>query len=135
MFKNYFRTAYRNLLRHKAFSFINIAGLTLGLTACLLIGLFVYDELQYDKFLPEGDRIYRVYNDLTAQEVGGMLAPVPPMFGTTFQESIPETEVVSRVFMVQSDAKNLVEFGDKKIYEQGMVIADPNFFEMFQLPF
>ena len=54
MFRNYLITAYRNLFRHLGFSFINIAGLALGLTACLLIGLFVHDELQYDKFLPEG---------------------------------------------------------------------------------
>ncbi len=60
MIRNFFKIAFRNITRHKGFSFINIAGLTLGLTACLLIGLFVWDENQYDKFLPGGDRVYRV---------------------------------------------------------------------------
>src|SRR5688572_27942483 len=135
MFKNYFRTAYRNLLRHKAFSFINIAGLTLGLTACLLIGLFVYDELQYDKFLPDGERIYRVYNDISAQEAGAILTVVPPMYGTTLKESIPEVEETVRILMLSVDANNLVESGEKRIYEKGCFYSDPEFFKVFQLPF
>ncbi|MBC8083040.1 MAG: ABC transporter permease, partial [Hymenobacter sp.] len=61
MLKNYFLVAYRNLVRHKGFSILNIAGLALGLTACLLIGLFVHDELQFDKFVPQGERVYRLY--------------------------------------------------------------------------
>lgn len=135
MFRNYFKTAYRNLFRHKGFTIINIAGLALGLTACLLIGLFVHDELQYDKFLPEGERVYRVYNDISAQEAGSVLAVVPPMFGTTLEESIPEVDKVVRILMLQFDANNLVEVGEKSIYEKGRFFADPEFFEIFQLPF
>jgi putative ABC transport system permease protein len=135
MFRNYFKTAYRNLFRHKGFTFINIAGLALGLTACLLIGLFVHDELQYDKFLPEGERVYRLYNDLSAQEAGEVLAVTPPMFGTTLEESIPEVETVVRILMLQFDANNLVEVGEKRIYEKGRFYTDPGFFEVFQLPF
>jgi putative ABC transport system permease protein len=135
MFRNYFKTAYRNLIRHRAFSIINIAGLALGLTACLLIGLFVYDELQYDKFLPEGERVYRVYNDVSAQEAGQVLAIVPATFGTTLAESVPEVKSVVRILMQQFDANNLVEVGEKSIYEKGSFYADPTFFEIFQLPF
>ena len=62
MFRNYLKIAYRNFIRHKGFSFLNIAGLALGFTACFLIALFIRDEYQFDKFLPEGDRIYRVVN-------------------------------------------------------------------------
>ncbi|WP_242929558.1 ABC transporter permease, partial [Pontibacter vulgaris] len=118
MYRNYFITAYRNLFRHKGFTFINILGLALGLTACLLIGLFVYDELQYDKFLPEGDRVYRVYNDLSAKEAGSLIASVPPTYGTTLQENFPEVETTLRILMLQMDAYNLVEHGEKAIYEQ-----------------
>lgn len=135
MFRNYFKTAYRNLFRHKGFSFINIAGLALGITACLLIGLFVHDELQYDKFLPEGERVYRVYNDISVQEAGEILAVVPPMFGTTLEQSIPEVETVVRILMLQFDANNLVEAGKKSVYEKGLFYTDPEFFEVFQLPF
>jgi putative ABC transport system permease protein len=135
MFRNYFKTAYRNLLRHKGFSFINIAGLALGITACLLIGLFVYDELQYDKFLPEGDRVYRVYNDMSAKEAGEIVTPTPPMYGTTLEQEVPEVETMARILMLQFDANNLVEVGEKKIYEKGQFYTDPGFFEIFQLPF
>lgn len=135
MLRNYFITAYRNLFRHKGFTFINIAGLALGLTACLLIGLFVYDELQYDKFLPDGDRIYRIYNDQRAEEAAGEIAPVPPMYATTLEQNFPEVEEVMRILMLQFDANNLVEAGEKVLYEQGRIYADPNFFKVFQLPF
>jgi putative ABC transport system permease protein len=57
MMVNHYKTAFRALRKHKGFSFINIAGLTLGLAATLLIALFVWDEYQYDKFVPEGGRI------------------------------------------------------------------------------
>ncbi|RDV14485.1 ABC transporter permease [Pontibacter diazotrophicus] len=135
MFRNYFKTAYRNIFRHKGFSFINIAGLALGLTACLLIGLFVHDELQYDKFLPEGERVYRVYNDISAEEAGTILAVVPPMFGATLKESVPEVETVVRILMLPFDSNQLVEVGEKSIYEKGRFYAEPEFFEVFQLPF
>ncbi|CAN5917518.1 ABC transporter permease [soil metagenome] len=135
MLKNYLTTALRNLFRHKGFSFINIAGLALGLTACLLIGLFVFDELQYDKFLPEGERVYRVYNDVSAREATEAVAPTPPMYGTTLAESIPEVETVVRILMIPFEGKSLVEAGEKSIYEQGRFFADPEFFSVFQLPF
>ncbi|TPE42973.1 ABC transporter permease [Pontibacter mangrovi] len=135
MLRNYLKTAYRNLIRHKAFSMINIAGLGLGLTACLLIGLFVHDELQYDKFLPDGDRIYRIYNTRSESGTSESIAPVPPPFGTTLEQNFPEVEKIARILMVQFDANNLVEAGEKKIYENGSFYADPTFFEVFQLPF
>ncbi|GAA4295369.1 ABC transporter permease [Nibribacter koreensis] len=135
MFKNYFKVAYRGLIRHKGFSITNIAGLALGLTACLLIGLFVYDELQYDKFIPEGDRVYRVYNHANLEETNDQIASVPPMFGTTLKESFPEVETTVRILMQQWDGQALVEVGDKRIYEKGGLDADPTFFDMFPLTF
>ncbi|GGK81120.1 ABC transporter permease [Rufibacter glacialis] len=135
MFQNYFKVAYRNLIRHKGFSFINIAGLALGITACLLIGLFVVDELQYDKFLPQGERVYRVYNQVSSEEANDVITSVPPMFGTTLQESFPEAETVVRILMQQWDAQSLVEAGDQRIYEKGGLAADPGFFQVFPLPF
>ncbi|ALJ00814.1 ABC transporter permease [Rufibacter tibetensis] len=135
MFKNYFKVAYRNLLRYKGFSFINIAGLALGLTACLLIGLFVHDELQYDKFLPEGKRVYRVYDNVTTDDGTDQVASVPPMFGTTMVNDLPETETVVRILMQQWDAQSLVEAGEKRMYETGGLDADPTFFQVFPLNF
>lgn len=60
MFKNYLKVAFRNILKHKFFSFINILGMTIGVTACLLIALYVSDELSYDRFHEHADRIYQV---------------------------------------------------------------------------
>ena len=82
MIRNFFKVAVRNMLRHKGFSFINIAGLTLGLTACLLIGLFVWDEHQYDKNIPEGDQVYRLYTTYTNSVETGERAVTPPRFAT-----------------------------------------------------
>ncbi|WP_315815866.1 ABC transporter permease [Paraflavitalea speifideaquila] len=83
MIKNYIKTAFRNLWKHKAFSFINIMGLTVGMTACFLIFLYVRFELTYDAFNSKADRIYRVVTDLkTPSEVIKTSGPswaVPPM--------------------------------------------------------
>jgi putative ABC transport system permease protein len=134
MFTNFFKIAFRNLTRHKGFSFINIAGLTLGLTACILIGLFVWDENQYDKFLPGGDQVYRVYNHYTNNEGSDDRAVAPPMFATTLQQDFPEVQQTARILM-QPENKTLFENGNKKIYEQQGFYADSTFFDVFPLSF
>ncbi|AIZ65526.1 macrolide ABC transporter permease (plasmid) [Hymenobacter sp. DG25B] len=133
MFKNYFLVAYRNLIRHKGFSFLNIAGLALGLTACLLIGLFVYDELQFDKFVPGGERIYRVYTEKMNSETPEIHAPVAPAYATTLKREFPEVEQATRILM--QSTTNLLEVGEKKIYVEDGLIVDSTFFGIFQLPF
>ncbi|GHA55948.1 ABC transporter permease [Pontibacter akesuensis] len=135
MFSNYIKSTLRNLAWHKGFTLINIAGLALGLTACLLIGLFVYDELQYDKFLPEGEQVYRVYNQQTGEEGGDFIASVPPMFATTLEDNFPEVEATARILMLTFSNNSLVEVGEKQLYEKGMFLVDPSFFEIFQLNF
>jgi len=133
MFRNYFKTAYRNLVRHKGFTFINIAGLSLGLTACLLIGLFVYDELQYDRFLPEGEQVYRLYNE-RIEDTGNEFTPrTPPMYAPTLVQELPEVEQAVRILDIQ--AKSLVEAAGKKIYQEGGLVADAPFFDIFRLSF
>ncbi|MGN6341554.1 MAG: ABC transporter permease [Ginsengibacter sp.] len=134
MIKNYFKIAFRNITRHKGFSFINIAGLTLGFTACILIGLFVWDENQYDKFLPDGDQVYRVYNHYTNNEGSEDRAPAPPMFATTLKQDFPEVEQTARVLM-QPENKTLFEAGNKKIYEQDGYYVDSTYFDVFPLTF
>ncbi|HUQ97660.1 MAG TPA: ABC transporter permease, partial [Chitinophagaceae bacterium] len=134
MWQNFFKTAFRNLGKHKSFSAINIAGLTLGLTACLLIGLFVRDEKQYDTFIPDGDRVFRVYNEYTNSEGTDNRAPAPPMFATTLKKEFPEVEQTARVLMLQ-ETKTLFEVGAKKLYEQSGYFVDSTFFNVFPLPF
>ena len=132
MIKNYFKVAFRNLFRNKGFSFINIAGLTLGLTSCLLIGLFVRDEKQYDRFVPRGENVYRIYQKAESDE-STIIATAPPAFATALQQNFPEVEQTLRVMSINS--KDLFEANGKKLYEEGGFIADSNFFELFPLHF
>lgn len=130
MFRNYLKTSIRNLIRHKGFSFINVVGLTLGLTACLLIGLFVWDENQFDKFIPAGDRVYRIYYQVTGKEGTNHIATTPPMFATVLQQ-FPEVEQTLRI--LNNPSKTLFEVGDKHLYEEGGIFAEASFFDFFPL--
>jgi len=131
MFKNFLKITFRNIIKHKGFSFINIAGLTLGLTACLLIGLFVHDEFQYDRFLPDGERIFRVYDQSTSNNGMDFKAVTPPMFANTLQ-TYPQVEQTTRVMMLPSN-KTLFEANGKKLYEESGFIVDSTFFRVFAL--
>jgi putative ABC transport system permease protein len=132
MLGHYLKLAIRNMARHKGFSLINLSGLTLGLTACLLIGLFVWDEKQYDKFVPGHQNIYRVYQK-TEGEDNKIIATAPPVFSTALTQNFPEVEQALRVITIKS--KELVEVNGKKFYEEGGFVADSNFFHLFPLRF
>src|SRR5688572_23846054 len=116
MIKNFFKLGLRNIIRHKGFSFINITGLSLGLTACLLIGLFVIDENKFDKFVPDGNRIHRIYYEITTPEGTSNIATTPPMFTTSLKEKFPEVDKTLRI--LSHSNKELVEAADKKLYEE-----------------
>lgn len=134
MFRNFFKSAFRNITRHKGFSIINIAGLTFGLTACILIGLFVYDEHQYDKSIPEGDLVYRVYANYKSANQTGEMAVTPPMFATTLKQDFPEVEQTARVMMLP-EYKTLFEAGERRLYEQSGYYVDSTFFDIFPATF
>ena len=127
MIKNYLKIAFRNLWRHRVFSFINIMGLTVGMTACFLIFLFVKFELGYDAFNTKADRIYRIVCDIkTPTEVIKASGPswaVPPHIISEF----PEIESAVRV----GDVSLLVRKGDIKFQEENALWADSAFFGMF----
>ena len=132
MFKNFIKVALRNMARHKGFSLINIAGLTLGLTACLLIGLFVWDEKQYDRFLSEGDQVYRIYNVHTDNEGSQNMAVTSPVYATTIKQDFPEVEQTARVMMT-GRFKILFETGKNKLYEENGFFIDSTFLQVFPL--
>src|SRR4051812_33999361 len=79
MLKIYFKTAYRNLLKNKAYAFVNILGLAVGITACVLIGLFVNNERSFDNFVPNADKVYRLneymHYDGTAPSTAAIVGP------------------------------------------------------------
>ncbi|AXY74878.1 ABC transporter permease [Paraflavitalea soli] len=129
MYRNYFKTAFRNLWKHKAFSFINIMGLTVGMTACFLIFLYVRFELTYDAFNTKADRIYRVVTDIkTPSEVlkaSGPAWAVPP----NMKDEFPEVEAFVRI----SNQDMLVRKGDIKFQEENAAFADSAFFQVFDI--
>jgi len=129
VYRNYFKTAFRNLWKHKVFSFINIMGLTVGMTACFLIFLYVRFELTYDAFNTKADRIYRVVTDIkTPSEViraGGPAWAVPP----NIKDEFPEVEAFVRI----SNQGMLVRKGDIKFQEENAAFADSSFFQIFDI--
>jgi putative ABC transport system permease protein len=133
MFRNYLKIAFRNLWRYKGFSLINIASLTIGLTGCLLIGLFVWDELQYDKFMKDGDRIYRLYLQRSNSNSNSAAASTPPAFGSYAQQNFPEVEGLTRMLMW--NGQMLMERGNIRAFEKKGIIADSTFFNIFPLKF
>jgi putative ABC transport system permease protein len=127
MIKNYLKIAFRNLWRHRVFSFINILGLTVGMTAFFLIFLYIKFELSYDDFNTKADRIYRVVCDIktpteTINASGPAWAVAPHI-----RISFPEVESAVRV----DNASLLVRKGDIKFQEDNTLFADSAFFHVF----
>lgn len=135
MIRNYFKTAWRNLWKHKSLSFINICGLISGMTCSLLIFLFVADELSYDRFNKDAERIYRVVKDFVNTD-GSRLpdATTPPAIAPAIQKEIPGIEHVTRVFPPWGN-NYLVTYNDKNFYEKKVFRADSSFFDVFTFSF
>ncbi|HYK47547.1 MAG TPA: ABC transporter permease [Parafilimonas sp.] len=135
MLKNYFTIAIRNLWKNKVLSFINIFGLAAGMACSLLIFLFVTDELSYDRFNKDADRVYRVVKDFVNDD-GSKLpdATTPPAIAPAIQKEIPGIEHVTRVFPGWGN-NFLFTYKDKHIYEQKLYRVDSSFFDVFTFPF
>ncbi len=135
MFKSYLKIALRNIRRQKAFSIINITGLAIGMACCILILLWVQDELDYDTFHSEENRIYRlIKQDPDAKGItGGSTLPyaLVPLLKNEFPEIDTFTRYQDRTWMESSTFTT----GDKKFYETGLFYADPSFFEIFSFSF
>lgn len=129
MLKNYLKIAFRNLVNNPAASFINSFGLTIGLCSCLLIGIYIRHELNYDSFEQHSDRIVRVIMGYRFQGGGeekkGNFTSirVAPVFKQTFPE------ISAAVRMTQY--KQVVKYQDKQINEKRFMYADPAFFDIF----
>jgi putative ABC transport system permease protein len=130
MIRNYIKVAIRNLLRQKGFSFINILGLALGITCTALIGMWVNDELSYDKFHTDYNRIYRITSTLPEMKVHAAVTSAP--LAPAIKNEIPEVEDVVRTSGLN---RELIQVGDIKFEEPGIMFADSNFFRMFTFQF
>ena len=124
MFKSYLKTSVRNLLNYKTYSFINIFGLTIGITCLIFIFKYVRFELSFDKFHKNADQIYRV----TESILGGENQTTQVPLGNKLQEFIPE---ISRIVRINKLSKKLVSTDSKKFYEERIILADPSIFDMF----
>ena len=131
MIKNYFKTALRNLKKHKFYGIINVVGLSIGIACTLLISLYILDELSYDKYNVNGDRIYRVISHLKFGGNDSRLAVCPAPMAKAIRDEIPEIENSARFrswgsFLVKKDKENIKEYN--------VVWADPEVFEIFTIP-
>jgi len=133
MFRNYLKTAIRNLLRYKGFAIINISSLTIGIIGCLVIGLFVWDEWQYDKNIPGGENVYRVYEQRKDNDNITYAAISAPAFATFLKRTYPEVDTTTRILM--SIDKFLMEVGEKRNYEEKGWFVESSFFQVFPLKF
>ncbi len=130
MLRNYIKTAFRSLLKNKGFSIINILGLGAGIASFVLIALYVYHEISYDRFHTKGDRIYRIVENLrTENEMLFQGVSSPPM-GPAMQRWFPEIESYVRY----TDWSGLIKHGENKEYVQGCILADSTFFDVFSFP-
>jgi len=129
MIHNYIRSAGRHLLRRKLYSFINIAGLALGLTCFILIGLWIRDEMTFDQFHVKRDRIFRVLNQMPD---GRQYKDITCALGPALREEYSEVEEVSRLV---TWASSMVRYKDRQLDERGIYLADPGFFRIFSFPF
>src|SRR6266511_2105864 len=130
MFKNYLKIAWRNLIKNKVFSFINVAGLAIGLSCFLLITLYVMDELSFYKYNDKAEQIYRVNSRFGS---AGLLSPLTSdMMGQLLKKDYPEVENYTRIFTFAGS--KLVKKGNEYINEQKAVHADSTFFDVFTLP-
>jgi putative ABC transport system permease protein len=129
MFLNYIKIALRGIKRQKGRSFINITGLAIGLACFFLIGLWVRDELSFDRFHKNKDRIYRILNKVS----DGSMIPNPTYaLAPTLQELYPEVEDYARVWPW---AASLIKHGEKSFEADNILLTDPGFFRMFTFPF
>lgn len=125
MVRNYFKVAFRTLLRQKTYTSVNILGLAIGLASCLLITIYVNHERSYDDFHPESESLYRVLNG----RHGGW---TPPILAETLTEDISEIKVATRLSGIW---ESLFQIGDRSFIQKGSLYADQHMFEVFETEF
>jgi putative ABC transport system permease protein len=133
MIRNYLKIALRNLMKYKFISFINLFGLTVGLTCCLLILTYILHEISYDKFHPNADRAYRVTRVFNNPETGSVsltLSTIAPAFGPLLRNDFPEIESMTRTL---NNGTAAIRYEDKMFNEQNTYFADDRFFDFFKV--
>ncbi|MCG8372866.1 MAG: ABC transporter permease, partial [Balneolales bacterium] len=127
MLKNYIKIAWRNIIKNRLYSFINIFGLTIGFTGSLLITIYVIDELSYDNFHENGDQIYRVLREFDLPDLKSAFQYTPSALAPTVRESISGVDKAVRV----QPYSETVRVNGKSFIESSFIMADDGFFDVF----
>jgi putative ABC transport system permease protein len=135
MFRNYFKTAFRFLLKNKGFSFINIVGLAIGTLCCLYILLYVEDQYSYDKHENNAADIYRITASLSTPGDKHTIAFCSPPIAPAMKRDFPEVQQFTRVVTDFNAGKHLLRYKEKLIYEDKPVYVDSTFFDVFTYHF
>jgi putative ABC transport system permease protein len=131
MFKNYLRTAWRNIRKNKLFSAINILGLSIGIALCFLIMLYVQDELSYDRFNKRADNIARIIfqADINGGKINESIVMAP--VAQTMKNDFPEVQDATRL---ATPGSSKITYKGKSFKDDRFALVDPNFFSIFTLP-
>lgn len=134
MIKNYLITAWRNIRKSKGFSFINIAGLAVGLAVCLIILLYIQDELSFDSYHTHAERIYRIQRSWYDADgsIGEGFATLAPSFVPLLKNEFKEIEEIARMFGIDN---TVLKAGDKAFTEERLFFAEPEIFKILTIPF
>jgi putative ABC transport system permease protein len=130
MLKNYILIAFRNLQKHKLFSLINIFGLSLGLACCLLLTLYVQDEMAYDRHLKRKDDVYRIVTHFEGVIGFEKLGSVSPPIAQALAEELPEVEAAARLLVPPGVPQNLIKYGDEVFYVSDGYLGDSTVFDV-----
>lgn len=131
MLKNYLKIAFRSLAKRKSYSIINVLGLATGMAVCLLIVLFINDELSFDNFHEQGKDIYRMVVKRQYPGRTTSYAIIPQSYAYAVQQELPEVREAVRVFDLLGGGVFQLKYGDKTFEEKRMLVADSNFFRVF----
>ena len=135
MIKNYFKIAWRNLLRNKVSSIINISGLAIGLACVLLISMYVANELSYDRFFKDANRIYRVNIDGKMGNNQFVVGHTGPPVGVALQNNFPQVESFTRMYLPGDEIIHYENNGQKSsVTEKSLLAVDSNFLKFFNYP-
>src|SRR5688500_9902664 len=132
MIKNYFKTAWRSLIKNKLYTALNVAGLTFGISCFLLIGLYLFDELTFDKQHSKADRIYRVIEHKTVNGEATTIAAASYKLAEESKKTIAEVEDTTRIR--RTGRANLINPENPVNFQETVTVADEHFLEIFDFP-
>jgi putative ABC transport system permease protein len=135
MWKNYFKTSFRNLSKRKLYTGINILGLTIALSSFFAISLYIYHEWSYDRMYADYERIYKFSQEFSSAGESQLVGTTPASLVPTLMEEFPEVEVGTTVFDLSIFSSVLVDVGEGSTEEDRFAFADANFFKVFDFRF